>query len=350
MRLATAAAKAALTVAYRVAQSESVEPFVQRPAKPTLSRVYYETDDGWQAALFCLPPLPGASGEPVILAHGLGVNRHSLDWSGSLSLARALQRAGFAVYLMEHRGDASAIPPEGSRGWDFDFDDIAIHDVPAAVDAAREHSGYPRVHWIGHAMGGQLLYAFLAHSRGDGVGAAATLCAPVTFTTSDSIRRAAALTRLLLPKAAQVPARAAAAVLAPTVRGENRIAGAEIARPVTRGVMVHGSRDLSGAMVHQVARWLTSGVLCDRDDRVDYAEALRGITLPLMLVTARGDSLCPPEHAAPVLDFLNGPQGVLVLDRGWGHLDPLLGARAPDRVFPRLVSWLDTHRRLAWED
>jgi predicted alpha/beta hydrolase len=346
--LAGVAARAALATAYRVARPESPEPFVRAPHKAALSRHYYESEDGWQAALFCLPPLPGAAGEPVVLAHGLGVNRHSLDWAGDLSLARALQQAGFSVFLMEHRGDRSAVAPEDARP--FDFDDIAAQDVPAALDQVRERTGYPRVHWVGHALGGQLLYAHLAHERGDGVAACVSMCAPVRFPVDPSRRRAAAVARQLLPSSARLPLRAAAAVMAPGVHPGERLAGPESSGPVARGVLVHGVEDVSGAMMRQALQWLKSGTLCDRHDRVDYLEAIAGLPTPLLLVSARGDALCPPEAAAPALDVLAGPQAALTLDRGWGHMDPLLGRRAPERVFPEVVSWLHTHRRLAWED
>jgi predicted alpha/beta hydrolase len=281
----------------------------------------------------------------VILAHGLGTNRYAVDFREGRSLARALRDAGFAVYLLEHRAHASAVPPaDGSRA--FDFDDIAALDLPAAVDAVLEHSGFSRAHWVGHAMGGQLLYGLLAHCRGDGIAAAVSLCAPVRFAARPSTTGAIRVLRHLLPRGARLPIRLTAAALSPAARGGARTC----AEPAyARGVLVHATEDISGAMMRQVLQWLQSGALCDRHDRLDYAEALRGLDTPLMVLASQGDPLCPPEHAIPALDGLVGPTAIEILGAEWAHFDVLLHARAADAVYPRIVSWLDQHRRLAWE-
>ena len=117
-RLARQAARAALAVTWRSLAPEGREPFAVPPAGYPwrLDRVYYEADDGWRAPLFRLDPRPGGAGEPVVLAHGLGWNHHILDYRADLSLARTLSVQGFTVYLLEHRGDRSALPPaEGER-------------------------------------------------------------------------------------------------------------------------------------------------------------------------------------------------------------------------------------------
>ena len=153
--------------------------------------------------------------------------------------------------------------------------------------------------------------------------------------------------RHLLPRDARLPARLTAAALSPAARGGARTC----AEPAyARGLMLHATEDISGAMMRQVLRWLESGVLCDRHDRLDYAEALTGITTPMMVVASQGDPLCPPEHAAPALEGLAGPTAMEILGPSWAHLDVLVHARAREVVFPRVVDWLERHRRLAWEE
>lgn len=343
-------AQVALATAYRGLQQDNPERFTRSPDRPLLRRLYYETEDGWRAPLFRVEPLPGATGEPVVIAHGLGVNRHSLDFDDDLSLARTLRDAGFAVFLFEHRGDRTALPPPNARG--FDFDDIASQDVPAAIDAVLDDTGYRKALFVGHALGGQLLYGALAHMGTDTLAAATTLCAPVRFPKPRTGARALSLASRLLPKRGHLPTRAAAALLAPGSRpgrgATAMLSGLGTNGEVTRGVMLHGAEDLGLGLVRQVLRWLEAGSLVDRDDRLDYVDALRGLTLPLQIVASHGDPLCPPSRAVPVLESLQGPRQLELLDAGWGHLDPLLGARAHAELFPRIVDWLSEHRRGCW--
>ncbi len=329
-------AKVALAAAFRASQPKLGERFEKAPDQPLLRRLYYRADDGWQAPLFRLEAPAGTSGEPVILAHGLGVNRYSLDYASGLSLARAIRAAGFEVFLLEHRGDRSALRPPRARP--FDVDDIATRDVPAAIDAVRHDTGFERVLFVGHALGGQLLYAHMAHARGDDLAAAVTLCAAVRFDGPSTTARSVPVVRALLPRRWHLPMRLAATLAAPRMPSIGHVPG-----ELARGLLLHGTEDLGLGVARQVLLWLETGTLCDRDDRLDYLEALAGVPTPTLVLAGAQDSICPPEHALPVLDYLPGELQILP----GGHLDPLLG-QAREQAWPRVVSWLEKHRRACW--
>ncbi len=339
--LVKSTARAALAAAFRGVQPDNRERFTRAPDKLALKRLYYRTEDGWQAPLFQLEPLPGASGEPLVLLHDLGVNRHSLDFGEGLSLARSLRLAGYTVYLLEHRGDRSAIPPE--RPLPYDFDTLVGQDLPCAIDLVLEHSGFSKVIAVGHSFGGQLLYAHAAHSRGADLAALVTLGAAVEFQAPASQARALRLVSHLLPAGLTLPLRAASVLSSPSAAADGRCAG-----EVRRGLLVHGSEDLSLGLARQVLRWLETGHLVDRDDRVDYVEALAGLRVPTMVVASQGDPWCRPEQAVPVLERLAGPTRLLELDRSWGHFDALLAEQAPERVHRPLVEFIEAYRRDCW--
>ncbi|MED5372667.1 MAG: alpha/beta fold hydrolase [Myxococcota bacterium] len=332
---------AALSMAFRGLQPDNPQRFSQAPERNLLPRLYAESHDGWRCPLFRVEPPPGSTGEPLLLLHGLGLSRHSLDFDQERSLARGLAAAGYQVYMAENRADRSALPPAQTQP--FDFDDIATADLPAALQAVREHSGYERVVVVGHGLGGQLLYAYLAHFGDAGIAAAITLGAAVRFQRPRSGRAALTLARTLLPASLRVPTSAGASLLSPAAGGLGSVEGER-----TRGLLLHGTEDLSGGMLRQALRWVESGSLVDRDDRLDYAHALAGVSIPLMLVCAHGDRMCPPAHAVPVQDTWSGPVELLQLDREWGHLDLVMGPRAGSELHPRLLDWLEPHRRACW--
>lgn len=323
------------------------EPFAERPDGAPADRAYYAAADGWEAPLWRYPPRPGATGEPLVLAHGLGINRHSLDFRQGRSLAREAWKRGYDVYLLEHRGDRHAVAPAGARP--FDFDDIVDLDLPAAIDRVRELSGADRVLWVGHALGGQLLYGHLGRG-GDGIAAGAALCAPVHFEVPASTARLAAAASRLLPGGWSIPSRLLHRALAPLgappawralMEGEDG--------PALRGLMLHGMDDLSLGLVRQVARWVGSGHLCDRDDRFDYVAALHGVRTPVMVLAAAGDAVCSPAAARPAAEALPARSVRWEeLDASWGHLDPLVSDRAREQVYPVILDWLEEHRDDCW--
>jgi pimeloyl-ACP methyl ester carboxylesterase len=342
--------KLALTVAHSCLAPRRRERFVEEPAPRAVERVPYTTEDGWQAFLFRCPPPPGAAGEPVILCHGLGLNRLSMDYSADGIIA-LLHAWGFDVYLLEHRADASAFPPPHARG--FDADTIAAQDLPAAIQAVLDRTGHRQVGWVGHGFGGQLLYIHLAQDPYAPVFAAACLGSAVRFTSPESTARLAGLVARILPSRLGLPSRQIMRLLSPGAHAEagmaHRVAGGGIEGPVLRGLLNHGVEDLRGGLVRQVSRWVSSGVLCDRHDRIDYLEALRGCELPLMVVASPGDGVCDPEAATRVLDYMGeGGKRSLVLSEPCGHMDLVQGRVAATATGPAVAAWLDAHRRRAW--
>jgi predicted alpha/beta hydrolase len=326
------------------------EPFALSPDQVPPDRVYYRAADGWEAPLWRYPPLPGASGEPVLLLHDLAANVVTFDLVLGLSLARALQGAGFDVYLMEHRGDRHAVPPDDPAGAGFDFDDIVVGDVPAAIERVRSLTGAERVLWVGHSLGGQLLYAHLALGGAAEVAAGAALCAAVQFEPPKSHARLAAMVARLLPSEWIVPTRALSQVLAPFGGSElsNRLSP-DTDGPVRRGLQLHGMEDTPVGLLRQMSRWLSSGSLCDRHDRLDYLAALEGSPVPLFVLAAEGDTVCPPSAAEPAVAQFQADRRVWrVLGPEWGHQDPLVGRQAAAVVFPELIAFLDAHRGRCW--
>ena len=349
-RIAARSLKLALTVAHSCLGSERRERFVEEPRPVAVERVPYTTDDGWQCFMFRCPPQPGAPGEPVVLVHGLGLNRLSMDYTRE-GLIGLLHAWGFDVYLLEQRGDASAFPPR--RPTSFDADTIAAQDLPAAIQTVLDLTGHRQVGFVGHGFGGQLLYIHLAQDPYAPVFAAACMGSAVRFSNPGGTARIAGMVSRILPGRLGLPTRQALRLLSPSARsgaglGQRATTGG-IEGPVLRGLMNHGVEDLEGQLVQQVTRWVTSGVLCDRDDRIDYLEALRGHALPLLVVASTGDPVCEPEAALRVLDYMGeaGKQSLVVAEP-CGHLDLVQGRVAQTATGPAVATWLDAHRRRAW--
>ena len=125
------------------------------------------------------PPLsaeqPDPAKLPVILCHGLGLN--ATFWTITDDhLPLQLNARGYDVYVFDIRGSGENARPgrhdrinrrlrqtpfreRGERSWNVD--DLMRYDVPAILDYVQRETGHDRVNWVGHSMGGMLMFAFL---------------------------------------------------------------------------------------------------------------------------------------------------------------------------------------------
>ncbi len=306
------------------------------------ARVYYRSDDGWEAPLWRLPPDASGTGEPVLVAHGLSFAARTCH-----RLAVALQEDGYDVYLLEHRGDRHAIPTSGAGP--SGFDEIARYDVPAALDRIRAVSGFARPLFVGHALGGLLGYAHAAFGAAPELAGIATILSPVSFEIARSRLRAARLVASLLPERWNLPVRSIERALAPFAAPDHlRPLARAIDGATGRAILLDGAEDVPGLLVKDVARWLERGSFTSRDDSFDYALSLTGRELPAFVVCRGDDGPAGRRSAAPILEALGPWARLHVLDAAWGPLDPLLSPLAEAAVFAPLLSWLATVRRRCW--
>jgi len=284
--------------------------------------------------------------EPVLLAPSWGQNHHSLQFQKQNSLAWHLQAAGYAVFLLSHRGVREAISP-GTRG-SWDFDDIVQLDLPAILDSVLERSDYSRVHWVGHGLGGQLLYGHLANEGPERIACGSTICAPVRFESPPTRAKALGLALRLLPGEMQLPTRGFGKIASPALSVDSpwmeQLGHRQTHGDMARGMLLHGTENLSSSLIQQVLTWTERGFLSDRHGHQDVAAALEGERTPLQIIATDGDHLCPPEAAFAIEDFWDGPVDRLRLDAGWGHQDPILAPEAKSTVFPRVEKWLGQNR------
>ena len=97
------------------------------------------TPDGWNLALYRYRALGAARHVPILCGHGMAGTHFIFDLHPDCSLARYLARQGFDVWLVDFRGRGDSWPAGGPQpGLQWNFDDFAARDLPAAVARVRE--------------------------------------------------------------------------------------------------------------------------------------------------------------------------------------------------------------------
>jgi predicted alpha/beta hydrolase len=312
------------------------------------------TADGWRIALHRYLPRAGRLGPPVVLCPGYACNRHLIDFDERHSLARFLARQGFDAWVLELRGRGLSRPTPSCRTpWTWTFDDLAMFDLPAAVDHVAGATGR-RVAWVGHSMGGLLLYAYLGRRAGDDVPVAAgvTIAAPVVFpATSSELLHRIGHVLLQMPFSETIHQRLVLGALwhlvGHTSTLEIGMNPANVDRRVVGRALPRAIGNVPRRKLQQLSHWSLAGEFSSADGRVDYRAALGGVRTPLLVVAGSMDRLATPaavqralehlpERTAEYLEF-GRAQGHSI---DYGHVDLVLGRAAPAEVFPAIADWL----------
>jgi len=115
-------------------------------------------------------------------------------------------------------------------------------------------------------------------------------------------------------------------------------------------VLAYAVEDVPMGLLRHAGRWFREGSLVDRTGLLDYRLALADARVPLLVITAGGDGVCPEAAGAAALETWGcADKDLLPLPAGWDHLDVLLAPEAEARVFIPLTRWLSDRRRGAWD-
>jgi predicted alpha/beta hydrolase len=294
---------------------------------------------------------------PVLLCGGFSCNRHFIDYDERYSLARFLARSGFDAWVLELRGRGLSHPTAACRRpGRWTFDDLATIDVPAAVDHVVEATGR-EVGWVGHSMGGMVLYAYLGTRARPPVRAGVTIASPVRFVVSGSpLLRRVGDAMLNVPLGDIVRQRLVLGalwwLLAPTSGIEVGMNAANIDRGDVGRALRLALTNVSRQKLQQFSRWTLEGTFASLDGRVNYLEALAGVTTPLLVLAGTGDRVARPAAVRLALDRLPSASATYrELGRAhgqsvdYGHVDLILGRAAPAEVFPVVAGWLAEQAR-----
>jgi len=317
---------------------------------------------GHHAALVHHPPVGRPrTAPPVIVCHGMGVNAMCMDalddgaGSPRLSLVRAMANAGFDVWALELRGRGKAIVPKRSR---WTVDDEVGEDVPRAIEVVLEKTGAKEVWWVGHSKGAmvQLLFGATGHALAKKVTALVAIGTPGTVVFQRKLLRfLVPWLRAISTVIGDIPLSKLMPLFVP-IAGIARFFG----RPVDTLLYENDSRslarlfasifaDVNRGVLDQMLRWVwrSDGAIVSMKGE-KYEDGYGNLTMPMLLLAGAKDHLAPPASVAWVRDRVKSPDVTMEIiglvsgaTHDYGHGDLVLGSRAPEEVFARVIRWLE---------
>jgi len=290
-----------------------------------------------------------ASPRPAfLLLHGFAQNRLAFTLG---PLPRLLIDRGARVFLGELRGHGdSKLPPDDvwSMADHLDF------DCPALIRGTCERAGVPRIHLVGHSMGGLLGSALLARqTRFESLTLAAT---PLVLGAARPLVRLASLVlgpfATFAPRPKRIPmdhflrvlsnplAAADARGVVRALQRVTRLANPELAAPAAmREILAHADPE-SPAVMEELAK--NAVLLRPRLCEIDLVDAVRSAECPIAAIAGSRDIFAPRAAIAPLeRPGQRGPREIVEVEGGT-HVDAIMGHHLPATVEHLWPFWMQT--------
>jgi pimeloyl-ACP methyl ester carboxylesterase len=297
------------------------------------------TRDGWSLALGRHRPRAAPRLPPVLLVHGIAMNRQAFDFGVErYSVATHLAAAGFEAFALDLRGHGASRAGPTTR---WSLDTYLREDLPAALDAIRAATGADQVLYVGHSQGALLGMAACALYP-ERIRALVALGGPAYFAAQPRLRALLSLRHLgispHLRLLAQIVAPFSGWWHLPLV--ELSINARNVERRVYRRLLMNALENLQPGVVDQFAACIRDDTFCSADGSLDYRALFPRCRQPALFVTGGKDGIAPPEAVEPAFRAWGGPKRFWVAGSDYGHADVLLGRDAPEVVFPAITEFL----------
>jgi pimeloyl-ACP methyl ester carboxylesterase len=318
-----------------------------------------KTADGWEISLVQYQAVGAARGRPVLLCHGISANERNMDLDADHSLARWFAAHGREAWTMSLRGTGASDRSDEEKGRKpgYDFDTFWREDLAASIAYVRAQSGAEAIDYVGHSMGGMIVYAYLSQG-GQGLNAVVTLGSPTRLDWgATSAPYMDGFARLAVSPDRLIPVVSPGAFSLP-LQGEIEDGPFQLMlynpkntdKGTWKRLIAIGIADISGALALQMLGFIRTGGFTSADGKIDYRKEMGKVRTPVMVVAGKLDRIAIPPAVKDGYRALGGEKEWLLLaeENGvvadYGHMDMVVGNRASTELWPRVLGFLDRHR------
>jgi lysosomal acid lipase/cholesteryl ester hydrolase len=243
----------------------------------------------------------------------------------------------------------------GERDWTID--DLVRYDVPAILDYVRRETGHEQVNWVGHSMGGMLVFPYVELNQpADRIAAFVGMGSTIILAETPQRDMLLANRGLRALSVFASPGRLGHPLSYFRMPGMDQIDRFYYTRENVDRLTVsrfygYTLEDPGPGAFRQLDPYLQYGHMLSADRSIDYAARLGEVTIPTLLIAGDGDIISDIPSTELTFAALGSPDKTLlkfgkqhghVAD--YGHCDLVWSRHAPREVFPPLIDWLDRHQ------
>ncbi|MCX8064265.1 MAG: alpha/beta hydrolase [Candidatus Hydrogenedentes bacterium] len=320
---------------------------------------YVKTKDGWQIRLCRYTK--DEKGIPILFVHGFGSNQNNFTRPHRFSMVDYLKNKNHDCWTMEMRYCKSSIPPYNKCHEDATIDDVLVYDLPAVINFILQKTGHNSLYWIGHSLGGMLLYAYLVHFGNDGkIMAGTTLGAPLGFRNVKPNISPVLVSKVKKRLSFYIFLLKLIVPFLKTFKINNPffpVNPKNIHRALSSWDLCKMVEPPSGNMLETLANWYINNNWEMLNGELKPMENIEMINIPLQLFFAQSDPFVNIQTAYDFFDKLPNPsKEMFLLGRAQGfqhdynHCDLAFGECCEKEVFEPINLWINKVSSLSTEE
>ncbi|WP_422926794.1 alpha/beta fold hydrolase [Singulisphaera sp. PoT] len=330
---------------------------------------YAYTSDGWRLGMRQIrPAVPDPNKLPVVLCHGLGLN--ATFWTITDNhLPEQLAAQGYEVFLVDLRGSGessragrigrinSKIRQTFLREWgeaSWNCDEMAFLDIPAVLNYVQAATGQSKVNWIGHSLGGMIVFPFLELSpERDRIANFVGMGSTITLAEAPQRDMLRANRGLRVLAAFVSTGRISRPLMFARFPGLDRIdqfyyTSENVDKRTIQRFYGYTIEDTGRSALKQLDPYLEFGHFLSADRSKDYAALLNTVSTPTLMVAGESDCMSDLPSTELTLAAIGsadkslqryGKRDGYVAD--YGHCDLVWSRYAPKEIFPNVIDWLN---------
>ena len=350
---------------------------------------YAQTSDGWALQVdHYQPTTPNPKNNPVVLCHGLSYNSYFWDLSKEISLPRYLAQQGYDVWSVSLRGAGFSDQPAAnimrkftvgaldpgflltaqnrnpSKAFfnEYSVDDHINYDLPAVIELVKQKTQAKKVHWIGHSMGGMIMFAYLAthpESAQDVDSFVAVSVPMIMFHPLnnamqmhvDNVDAIKAGNVVLSTTPDSLVARILGKWVPPTTSETLFLNRENVTDGTLRFLGLWAQEGISTGQITQLLDLAAEQEFYSLDKKIYYTALLSKVTTPTFFLVGQLDNMSTvgavkyshrevssQQKAFRLFGRINGHRA------NYGHDDIIIGRHAKAEVFPEILKWLDERK------
>ena len=339
------------------------------------------TKDGWTLSLnrYTLKDPAVKRKAAVILCHGFNINNKFWNLDKTCSLATYLARNGYDVWAPSLRGSGQSskplicnvrnliklelvnIPqtlmeaPSSCTKFDWTIDDHIYEDIPAIIALVKKESGFGKVYWVGHSMGGIIMFGYL-EKKGQ-----SDIAGFVPIGTMMFIHHPLSPALEMVSK--QRPLMTASLLINTSVASQLRnITLGAVRSPIEELLMKRENMtdrvafrffrqaidDTSPGVVGQFSKSIRLGKMVSNDEQFNYTDAMNTITVPILIMGGNQDGFVTEDGLKSIYDSVSSKDKAITIfsqangySADYGHCDLILGKYSEKDSYPVILNWLN---------
>ena len=315
----------------------------------------------------------------VILCHGFNINAKFWDLDKRSSFARFLANNDYDVWVPCLRGSGNSSKtflanlrgilkfeltkmhrsiiraPFNITKFSWTMDDHIYYDAPAIINLVRKKSGFDKLYWVGHSMGGTIMFAYLETEGQSKIAGFVPIASMMTIPDPLNPRLQTIANRKSLATASLIINTSMASRLRNLTFGiikhpteDLLIKKENMYSDVVRRFFNTAIDDTSPGIVSQFSNSLRAGEIKSADLSYSYTDNVKLVKVPILVIGTGNDGFMDEKSTRYAFDEVSSKDKDIVIfskengySTDYGHCDLIIGKNSEKEVYPVISNWLD---------